>query len=122
MEGINHKHCRDTGQDGKLEEISSFMLQGTNRQSLPWVRKTHPRHEAAVPEVRVMGNLFPTSPEAADGPSPKTETLNASICFPGKWLASQMSLDKCSEVIRCDHPSCPASGMQIKAIIQRSNT
>lgn len=43
------------------------MLQGTNRQSLPWVRKTHPHHEAAVPEVCVMGDLFPTSPEAADG-------------------------------------------------------
>lgn len=43
------------------------MLQGTNHQSLPWVKTTHPHHEAAIPKVHVMGNLFPTFPEAADG-------------------------------------------------------
>lgn len=57
----------DTGQDGKLEEISGIVVQSSKYWSLLWVNEMHPCHEAAIPEVQVMHHMFPTSPEAADG-------------------------------------------------------
>lgn len=101
---------RDTGQDGKLEEIPSLMLQGTNCQSLPWVEKTH------IPTMRQLflrcvwwATCFQPPLKQLMGLLPKTAMLNASVHFPGKQLESQMSLDKRPGVIRWDHPAFPAT-------------
>lgn len=49
----------NVGPDGK-PELPSLMLQGASRQSLP-------EEDLFPPWMNVMGDLFPASPQAADG-------------------------------------------------------